>query len=365
MSLKNPFSKIPKIGLGTGTGFESQNKYRDKKLISLIRGSVNLGLKLIDTAEVYFDGHAEVLIGTALKKIRKKIFIATKFSPQHNSYKDVIRSCEESLRRLQTDYIDLYQIHWPNPNTDIEETVAAMEKLVKIGKIRYVGISNFSLRQLKIVRGVLKFAPLVSLQTEYNLLDRTVEDFILPYCQKNNITLISYSPLNAGAILKNPQYLEKLNSLSKKYSVTASQIILNWIVSHKNVIAIPGTTNIGHVKENFGSLYFKLSASDKFMLNNVFKQNIIYVPVQDINVLTSGNHKAYQTLQQALSNKLNFFPSPLMLSEEVYKGDFLKPVKLQKSESGKYKYDLVGGRIRYWAWVIAHKGKKPISAIVE
>ncbi|MBI2599787.1 aldo/keto reductase [Candidatus Daviesbacteria bacterium] len=363
-SLGDTKTKIPSIGLGTGTGFADINKKRDKELIYILQKTLDLGINFIDTAEIYFEGHSEELIGKAFRKSREKVFIATKFSPEHSDYKKVLQAAEGSLRRLKTDYIDLYQIHWPNPIVPIDKTLKALEKLVNMGKVRHIGVCNFSLRQLKDIQKSSNL-PIVSLQTEYNLLERSVEHELLPYCKKNNIVVIAYTPLNSGNILKEEKYIKIFSTLAKKYKKGVSQIILNFLISHPQVCAIPATTNPQHLEENSESMEFALEKKDIKILAGVFAARINYIDTAKIRVAITANHAVYQTINQALENKLNFFPSPLVLSEDIKKGDFLKPVKVRRIKEQNFKYELVGGRIRYWAWVIAHHGKKPIPAIIE
>lgn len=365
-NLGNTSIKIPSIGLGTGTGFSNIDNKRDHHLIYILQKTLDLGISFIDTAEVYFNGHAEKLIGKAFKKNREKVFIATKFSPEHCGYSAVLKAAEGSLTRLQTDYIDLYQIHWPNPLVPIEETLQALEKLNKDGKIKYIGVSNFSLRQLKDIQKVTKL-PIVSLQTEYNLLERSVEHDTLAYCEKNKITIIAYTPLNSGNTLKTEQYLGIFSRLSKKYNRATSQIILNFLTSHPTVIAIPSTTSLLHLEENAMSMEFALERKDIQLIANIFTTKLTYIDTSKIRITSIADHAAYKTVEEALNNKLNFFPSPKMLSEEIQKGDFLKAVRVKvlKKKEANFEYELVGGRIRYWAWVIAFNDKKPIPAIIE
>lgn len=358
---------VSAIGLGTGTGFKFIDKNSDGHLKKIIRKAFGLGINFFDTAEVYFDGHAEQILGQALKSNRNKAVIATKFSPEHSRFQDVLKSADGSLKRLETDYIDIYQIHWPNNTIPQEDTAKALIKLFKDGKIKSIGVSNFSLKQLQQIQKFLGKVKIVSLQTEYNLLERSAENLLLPFCQKNNISLIAYTPLSSGLLLKKEDYFSKLKLLSFKYKKSISQIILNWLISHKNVLAIPATTNFEHLIQNASAADFKLKPKDIESIDQTFKQEIITVTTNQINVASTSDHKAYQTLKQALENKLNLFPSPSDLALEVKDGDFLKPVKLKlnPNNKSKYKYILTGGRIRYWAWVIAHHGKKPIPAIVE
>ncbi|TSC88518.1 MAG: aldo/keto reductase [Microgenomates group bacterium Gr01-1014_7] len=356
--------KISSIGLGTN--FNPYHPDTNQKLISLMQEALNLGLNFFDSSELYLNGNSEKLIGQAFKKRRGEVFISTKFSPENCSYERVVKSCEASLKRLQTDYIDLYQIHWPNPIIPIEQTLKALEKLRKVGKVKYIGVCNFSLRQLKHIQKVSKL-PIVSLQTEYNLLERSIEYDLLPYCEKNKITIIAYTPLNSGNILKTEKYLKIFSDLSKKYNRTASQIILNFLISHPTVVVIPATANIIHLEENAKSTEFVLEKKDIQLLTKTFTTKVINIDTGKIKVTTIPHHAAYKTIEEALTNKLNFFPSPKTLSEDIQKGDFLKPVRVKvlQKKKGDFEYELLGGRIRYWAWVIAYHGKKPIPAIVE
>lgn len=359
-------SKISTIGLGTGTGFKNIDKKEDRELVYILQKALDLGVNFIDTAEIYFKGHAEKLIGKAFKKNREKVFIATKFSPEHSSYREVLKAADSSLKRLQTDYIDLYQIHWPNPVVPIEETLKALEKLKRMGKIRYIGVSNFSYRQLINILQISNL-PIVSLQTEYNLLERSIEKKLLPFCEENKITVIAYMPLNSGKILKNAKYANILSSLAKKYNRTISQIVLNFLISHPKVITIPATTNIFHLEENLKSTEFRIKTEDFKLIAKTFNMKETYLQPDEIKVAGISGHAVYRTIEEALENNLNFFPSPLMLSEDVRKGDFLKPIRVRnlKNKQGNFKYGLLSGIIRYWAWVIAYKGKKPIPAIIE
>jgi Predicted oxidoreductases (related to aryl-alcohol dehydrogenases) len=200
--------KIPALGLGTWGigGFSFPDYSYDQLAIEVIRFAVEIGMNFIDTAEMYGSGHSEELIGEAIKGIRDKVFIATKVLPTNFRYEDVIKACERSLKRLKTSYIDLYQLHWPNPSIPIRETMKAMERLVDEGKIRYIGISNFSVEETVEAMNSLSKYEIVSNQVEYSLLVRDIERDLLPFCNKNKITVIAYSPLARGELLKGKYY---------------------------------------------------------------------------------------------------------------------------------------------------------------
>ena len=364
-------TKIPAIGqgsMGVG-GYLSRDSQQDDNQIKAIKLGIELNMTFIDTAEVYGNGHAEELIAKAIKGVRDKVFIATKFSPEHNSYKDVLKSAERSLRRLKTDYIDLYQIHWPNPSIPLSETLRAMVQLIKGGKVRYIGVSNFSHKKLREARSVVSGNEIVSLQAEYNFFDRNIENDLLPYCETEGITTIAYSPLDQGKIAGGDKRIIMLQKIADKYHRTKAQITLNWLVSHPSVIVIPKATNPDHIKQNASSTDFELSDEDIKEIGRVFTQECKLIPTERIRVIMGGerNRKVYQTVEEALENKLDFVPSPVDLAEDIREEEILKPIKVIRStdKTGKYDYDLVEGRIRYWAWVIAHNGKQPIPAYIR
>src|ERR1700730_6166421 len=177
---------LPEIGLGTW-------QYRGG--VEPIRKAIVLGSCLVDTAESYC---TEEIVGEAVKQLRNRVFIATKVSPRHFPRADVLIAADKSLERLGTDYIDLYQLHWPNCTVPIEETMGAMEELVERGKIRFIGVSNFSVSELRKAQLALSKYRVVSNQVRYSLVDRSLEVDLLRYCAENKITVIAYSPLAHG-----------------------------------------------------------------------------------------------------------------------------------------------------------------------
>ena len=177
---------IPEIGLGTW-------EYRGG--VEPLRRGIELGACFVDTAESY---GTEEIVGKAIRGVRDRVFLATKALPRHFRRADLLRAADQSLARLKTDHIDLYQLHWPNYTVPLDETMAAMEELVDRGKVRFIGVSNFSVTELKKAQGVLSKHRIVSNQVRYNLIDRTVEGGLLRYCQEREIAVIAYSPLAHG-----------------------------------------------------------------------------------------------------------------------------------------------------------------------
>jgi diketogulonate reductase-like aldo/keto reductase len=361
--------KIPVIGQGCmGIGGDLKyNSSEDRQQIDALKLGIELGMSLIDTAAVYGGGHSEEIVGQAVQGQRDKVFIATKFSPDNNSFEKVIQSAEDSLKRLKTGYIDLYQVHWPNPSIPIKDTMMALEILLKQGKIRFIGLSNFSVSEIQEAQAFLGDATIVSNQVEYNLFDRFVEGNILPYCEKEKLSLLAYSPLDKGHMAGNWEVLWKI---ADNYGKTAAQVALNWLVQQAPVVVIPKATNPKHIRENATSMDFSLSKSDQSMIDQVFKAEPEKIPTDSICVSLEGegNRKVYQSLEQALENRFGFTPSPSDLADDFSRGETIKPVRLIRNNnpSSAYKYDLIEGRIRYWAWVIAYqKVKAPIPAYIR
>jgi diketogulonate reductase-like aldo/keto reductase len=249
--------KISTIGMGTWRVGSYSGPEERAQQIGAIRKGIELGINLIDTAEMYSAGRSEEVVGDAIKDLRDRVFIATKVSPENLSYDDVIRSCKASLSRLGVAQIDLYQVHWPNPRIPIRDTMSAMEKLVQDGLIRYIGISNFSVEETEEAQGFLGRNEIVSNQVEYSLSNRYVESAILPYCEKEKVTLIAYSPLARGAIVDSIP-----KSVLQKHGLTPAQTMLSWVTRNEQVVAIPKATNLTHLKENAASVSVRLETSE-------------------------------------------------------------------------------------------------------
>jgi hypothetical protein len=244
--------KIPAIGMGT---WKLPN---DSESVRTLKSGMKFGMKFVDTAEMY---GTEETVGEAIKN--EEVFLATKVSPQHLRFNGMIKACDNSLKRLGIKTIDLYQIHWPNPIIPVSETMKAMEELVKQGKIRYIGVSNFSVNQTKAAQESLKNNEIVSIQVEYSPLVRGIEKDILPFCKKEKITVIAYSPFNRGHLFERlPEIKKILEVIGNKYDKTVAQVTLNWLVSKENVVAIPKAADVNHVKENAAAADFKIEKED-------------------------------------------------------------------------------------------------------
>ncbi|HLH85417.1 MAG TPA: aldo/keto reductase [Thermoplasmataceae archaeon] len=273
-------AKVSEIGVGTfyDTGWIIRSKIfgpprtAGKRRVEAIRAAIESGINLIDTAEIY---GSESLVGEAIKGFdRESLFLATKVFPTNFSPSRLERSCDRSLRELGVKYIDLYQLHFPLGSKRTVSALRTMEKLIDSGKIRYIGISNFSLEQTKMAVESLKEHPLVSTQMHFSLIRRDVEySGLLKYCIENNISILAYYPLGHGKLLSSDYASNAaVRKISEKYgNKTLSQIVLNWFISKfENVYPIPRASNPDHVRENSGSMGWKMEADDIAQLEKVF-----------------------------------------------------------------------------------------------
>ena len=254
--------KIPVVGLGTW-------QYSDGP--DALRRGVELGAFLIDTAEMY---HTEDAVGRAIDGIRDKVFVATKVLGSNLRYDQVLRAADQSLKRLNVDCIDLYQVHWPNPDVPISETMAAMQHLVDAGKVRYVGVSNFSVAEMREAQAAIKH-PIVTNQVLYSLTEREIERELLPYCQQSDVTIMAYTPLGEGALTRPPREgdngpLRTLHAVANETGKTMAQVALNWCIAHPNVMVIPKSSSVARTEENCGASGWSLTPSQMRRLDEAF-----------------------------------------------------------------------------------------------
>jgi len=223
-----------------------------REKVEAIKAGLDSGITLVDTAEIY---RSEPLVAKALEgKKRDEVFIASKVWSTHLHRDSLVKAFENSLKRLGTNYIDLYQVHWPNPGVPIEETMGAMELLVQEGKLMHIGVSNFNLEQMRAAQSALKKSELASVQLDYSLIHRNVESDILPYCDKERIALLAYYPLGHGKLPKDG----RLDSAAKSTGNTRAQVALQWLAGKANVFPIPRASVARHVRENAGGSDWEL-----------------------------------------------------------------------------------------------------------
>lgn len=242
-------AKVPVIGLGTWD-LRGEEAYR------AVLCALSLGYRHIDTAEFYEN---EREIGKAIRDSgipRDAIFLTTKVWYTHLRFHDLIRSCEESLKRLGTDYVDLYLIHWPSETVPLEESLEAMEKLREEGKTRFIGVSNFDTPLLDKACHIAR-SPILTDQVEYH--PYLSQQPLLEYCQKHRIILTAYSPLARGRLSRDPLLVD----IAKKYQKTVAQVVLRWLIEQDMVVAIPKAKDENHQRENLEIFDFSLTEEEK------------------------------------------------------------------------------------------------------
>lgn len=348
--------RFPALGQGAG----GNGNYDDSRRIDILRQGIDLGMTLLDTAEIYRGGRSEEVVGQAIAGRREGVFVCTKVSPQNCRYEDVHKAFESSLRRLKTDYVDLYQIHWPNPSIPLEETISAMLALKSAGKVRHLGVSNFTLAEFCRARRI-GGGQILSNQVEYNLVDRGIERELLPYAVEQQCLLIAYNPL-----LFSKSKLSVLQAIARRHNKSVCQVVLRWLIEHGNIIAIPRTMNPAHLRENAASADFDLDVPAYKEMDRAFEYRVINVPVGRIRVPPSSSETVYTNLEEALANKAEARPSPREIARDIRDCGVLKPVRLVPTAdpSGRYLYDVAQGKMRYWGWVIVHGGESSIPAYV-
>lgn len=254
---------VPSFGLGTWRMAESRSRRQDE--IAALRQGFELGLTLIDTAEMYASGGAEELVAEALGDHRDALFLVTKVLPENASRKGTQAACERSLKRLKTDRIDLYLLHWPGSHP-LAETVAGMRALVDSGKIRHWGVSNLGLDDMKTLTALVGGQGCATNQVLYNLSRRGVEHDLLPWQRQRKLSLMAYSPIEQGRILKNAA----LKSIAARHGATPAQVALAWLLRQEGVITIPKAGTAEHARENHAALNLRLTAQDLADLDRSF-----------------------------------------------------------------------------------------------
>ena len=253
---------VPIIGQGTWL-IDNDN---DSRAIETLQLGLDLGMSHIDTAEMYGNGKVEELVGHAISgRKRDDIFLTSKVLPSNASYEGTIRACKNSLKRLKTDYLDLYLLHWPSYQHPITETMKAMEKLVSENLVKFIGVSNFSLNELQKAEQVLQNERIACNQVLYNLGYRVIEKRILPYCAKQEIAVVGYSPFGHGNFYSSQSTKGKVleEIASRHHGHTPRQVALRFLSLKSNVFTIPKTIHPQRVRENIQSIDKNWSLTEK------------------------------------------------------------------------------------------------------
>ncbi|MEI3004363.1 MAG: aldo/keto reductase [Victivallales bacterium] len=267
-TLKCGFS-MPVLGMGTwqmGGRMERDSRNDDAGQIQALKTGLDLGFNLIDTAESYADGKAEELVGEAIRGYdRGKLFLTSKVWKTHVAYDDVLRAAENSLKRLGTDYLDLYLYHQVNNEVPLKETMRAFDRLVSEKLVRHIGVSNFALERFKRAQACAEHKIVVN-QIHYSLSVREPESELLPWLQENDVMIQAWRPL------RGVPDCALLNELCAKYGKTKSQIALNWLIMQKNIVTITASSSARHIQDNLDAAAFEMAPSDVELLTRDFPE---------------------------------------------------------------------------------------------
>lgn len=258
----------PAIGQGTWYMGEDASAQRDE--VRALRAGVDLGLTLIDTAEMYAEGGAEKVVGEAIRGIRERVYLVSKVYPWNAGGSGLVSACEASLQRLGTDYLDLYLLHWRG-NYSLQETVSGMEKLIAQGKIRHWGVSNLDYDDMQELWQAEGGQACAADQVLYHLASRGIEYDLLPWCQQQAMPVMAYCPLAQAGRLRSGLFANPtVQAIANAHHATVAQVLLAWVIRQKGVMAIPKAATVQHVEENAAALRLTLSAEDMQSLDKIF-----------------------------------------------------------------------------------------------
>ena len=257
--------RIPVLGIGTWNMGDKRQKRPDE--IAALQTAIELGMTVVDTAEMYGDGKAEELVAEALGSRRSSVFLVSKVVPQHATRRGTISSCEASLRRLKTDRLDMYLLHWQG-SVPLDETLEAFQQLERDGKIRHWGVSNFDADDMKELDDLTTRggAGVATNQVLYNLMRRGIEYDLLPWCHSRSMPVMAYSPLEQGLLAGH----KTLEAIAKRLTATPAQVALAWVLRQPGVMAIPKAGHVDHVRENHGALEIEFAPEDLAELDAAF-----------------------------------------------------------------------------------------------
>ncbi|MDQ7820470.1 MAG: aldo/keto reductase [Armatimonadota bacterium] len=256
---------VPVIGQGTW-----QMERDGRRAVAALRAGLDAGMTHIDTAEMYGAGRVEEIVGEAIAGRRHEVFLASKVLPEHATFPGVLRACEGSLRRLRTEWLDLYLLHWPSTHP-LEETVRAFERLVREGKIRFYGVSNFDVPDLEGAVAVAGEGRVACNQVLYHLGERAIEHAVLPWCEARGIAVVGYSPFGSGAF-PSPRSRggRVLEEIARARGATSRQVALAFLVRRPSLFTIPKSSSVEHVRENAGAGDLVLTAEETARIEEAF-----------------------------------------------------------------------------------------------
>tara|TARA_B100001059_G_C17824963_1_gene580781 strand:- start:2272 stop:3306 length:1035 start_codon:yes stop_codon:yes gene_type:complete len=331
---------------------DNLKKFNKSKFEKIIKKALSLGCKFIDTADTYYNGQLNELIKKSLNKNRKKINIINKF--QLVEKEKIMENLNRTLKKFNTDFIDIYMPHWPSAYFEPELMCEQAEKMIKQGKIRFFGLSNFNLKLVKQFKKFYKRK--IFIQNEININNFYSVKDLIEYSKRENIDIFSYSINNNF-----PKYNNLLEREKKIKKINDYEFSLYWLKSFCNLIPIVRTKNVSRLIKNFKIINNKIVLQKKPF--HYCKNNFKFININRIRKINSESGIVYNSLAEAKINKFKLFPSPALISKEIEKFGLLKPFYVQKRKNDK-DFNLISGQARFWAYQIAFKKKDSIPAII-
>ena len=362
--------QLLRVGIGT-SGFggyfgsdKLDNDYK-KEFVNFISNAYDYGIRIIDTAESYASGVSEKLLGLIPKSKKNDLFIISKFNFFQSDLKSIEENLDNSLKRLDREFIDLYMPHWPFPEMNLEELFENLNKLKAKGKINHIGLSNFE----NYFYYTKKYSNVDFYESELNPYYLSAHKIFSSHLKKTNSYLVGYAPFKQGIIFNRMSkvynfYLQEFND----YQISLSQFVLFWMLSLSDYnITIPKSENISRIKE-----FVDLFNLDSNRLNLIKKKisslnfdKIIKINVNKIRMIEDGDRPIYYNLDEALENRFNLYPNVLDIAKEIKNnnGKITKPIRLIRDDKSQ-NYFCLDGRLKYWAWVFLYGQESKISSVI-
>ncbi len=358
---------ISRIGQGAtrlGTHDRHDRRTVDARIAALRHG-IDRGLTYVDTAPLYGGGFSEEVVGEALAGIRRRCFLATKVYLDDDSDRHSVRqSIRNSMRRLATDYLDLVQIHWPNPFARQEEALAGLEDAVADGEVRHIGVSNYCAREIREAQQHLVKNRIATNQYEFNLLNRGILEDHRSLAQ--DVLLIAYSPLNQGRLAASSKQAAIIREIALERGATPAQITLATVLADGQCVAVVKASSIGHVDDAVGALELILSTAELDRIRSESPAGPVFISPDEIDLVGTPQIPPYRSLEEAQANSHLLVPGPAALSERIRKGALPMPLRVHRKPDGRYivdPYDPMDQVKKYWAWVMA-RPSEPVPVYV-
>ncbi len=357
LKLPGTGAEISQVGQGAtrmGTRDRHDREAVDARVAALRHG-IARGLTYVDTAPLYGGGFSEEVVGEALAGMRHRCFLATKvYLDDDCDRRSVRQSIRGSMRRLGTDYLDLVQVHWPNPFAREEEAFAGLEQAVADGEVRHIGVSNYCAREISEAQRHLLNNRIVTNQYEFNLLNRDILADQKTLVEE--VLLIAYSPLNQGRLTASSRQTAVMREIALEHDATLAQIALAAVLADGACVAVVRASSVKHVDDAAGALELDLTVEELSRIRAASPTGPTFISADEIDLVGTAEMAPYRSIEEARANKDLLVPSPLALAERLRNDALPMPLRVHRKSDGRYvadAYDPMDQVKKFWAWVIA------------